>query len=43
MRILQFLHHLDIVEFDVEVLVYGLEGALDLDVVLEFDGDFVVY
>ncbi|CAG8953797.1 hypothetical protein HYFRA_00006689 [Hymenoscyphus fraxineus] len=43
MGILQFLHYLYVVEFDVEVLVDGLQHALDLDVVLELDGDFMVY
>jgi hypothetical protein len=31
-----------VVEFDVEVLVYALERAADLDFVFEFDGDFVL-
>ncbi len=42
MRILQLLHHLYIIEFDVEELIDGLECAADGDVVLELDGDFVV-
>ncbi len=42
MRVLDLLEHLDVVEFDVEVLVDALEDAADLDVVLELDGDLVV-
>lgn len=42
MRVLDLLHNADVLELDVEVLVYALEGAADLDVVLELDGDLVV-
>ena len=41
-RILEVLNHRDVVQLDVEVLVDRFEGAADLDIVLELDGDFVV-
>jgi len=41
-RVLVFVEDLDVVELDVEVLVDGLEGAADGDVVLEFEGDGLV-
>lgn len=34
MRVLEFIHHRDIVELDVEVLIHALEGASDRYVVL---------
>jgi len=42
MGILKLLNDLYVVEFDVEVLVDALEGASDLDVVLELDCYLVV-
>lgn len=42
MRILELIHHLDVVELDVEVLVDTLEDAADADVVFELDGHLVV-
>lgn len=42
MGILELLDYLDIVQLDVEILVHALEGALELDVVLQLDGDLVV-
>ena len=39
MRILDLVEDDDVVEFDVEVLIDGFEGAADGDVVFEFDGD----
>ena len=42
MRILELLHNADIVQFDVQVLVYTLQSAADLNVVLELHGDFMV-
>jgi len=42
MRIPQLLNNTNVVEFDVEELVDGLEGAADGDVVFELDGDGVV-
>lgn len=42
MRVLDLLDDGDVLELDVEVLVHALEGAADLDVVLELDGDLVV-
>lgn len=41
-RVLDLLLDRDVVELDVEVLVDRLEGARDLDVVLELDGDGLV-
>lgn len=38
MWVFQFIDDLDIIEFDVEVLVDGFQGAPDEDVVFEFDG-----
>ena len=38
-RVLRFVEHGDVVEFDVEVLVAGLEGAADEEVVFELDGE----
>jgi hypothetical protein len=42
MRIFQLLHHLYIIEFNIEVLVDRFQGSANLDIVLELDGDFVV-
>ncbi len=42
MRVLELLDDGDVVELDVEELVHALEGAAELDVVLELDCDFVV-
>ena len=42
MRILQFLHDLHILQFDVEELIDGLEGAAEGDVVFELDSYFGV-
>lgn len=39
MGILDLFDDGDVVELNVEVLVDALEGAADLDVVFEFDGD----
>jgi hypothetical protein len=41
-RIFVQVEHVDIVEFDVEVLVDRFECAADADVVFQFDGDDVV-
>lgn len=38
MRVLVEVEHVDVVELDVQVLVDGLEGAADADVVFELDG-----
>ena len=43
MRILDLLEHLNLVELDVEELIDGLEGAANGDIILQFDGDFMVY
>jgi hypothetical protein len=42
MRPPQLIYRLCIVQLDVQVLVYALECAADLDFVFEFDGDFVL-
>lgn len=42
MWVLDLLDDADVLQFDVEVLVYALECAADLDVVLELDCDLVV-
>lgn len=42
MGIFQLVDHGNVVKLDVEILVYALERAAQLDVVLEFDGDLVV-
>ena len=42
MGILQLLHHRDVIELDIEVLVDRFQGPTYLDVVLELDGDFMV-
>jgi len=43
MRVLQLLHDRDVVQLDVEVLVYALQRPSDRNIVLELDSDFVVY
>lgn len=40
--ILQLLHHLYIIEFDIEILVHRLQGPADLYIVLELDCYFVI-
>jgi hypothetical protein len=35
-------HRLSIIQLDIQILIYALECAADLDFVLEFDGDFVL-
>lgn len=42
MRPPHLIYRLSIIELDVEILVYAFEGPTDLDLVLEFDGDFVL-
>lgn len=42
MRVLDLFDHGNVIELDVQVLVDALEGAADLDVVLELDGDLMV-
>lgn len=42
MRPPPLIRRLGIIQLDIEVLVYALEGAADADFVLELDGDFVV-
>lgn len=39
MRIPVFVEDLDVVEFEIEILVDGLEGAADQDVVFQFERD----
>lgn len=42
MRVLVQIEDVDIVELDVEVLVDGLQGAADANVIFEFDRDGLV-
>ena len=42
MGVLQLFNNLNIIELDVEKLVYGFQYASDRDVILEFHCDFVV-
>ena len=42
MRILQLLHDLYIIELDIKELVNRFKNAFDRDIVLEFNGDFMV-
>lgn len=42
MRIIPLLNNSDIIEFDVQKLIDGLEGSANGEVVFEFDGYFVV-
>ncbi len=42
MRIPQLLHHLNVSQLDVKVLNDRFQGAAYLDVVLEFNSDFMV-
>lgn len=42
MRVLQLLHHTNIIQLDIQILINALQRAADLDVVLELDRDFVV-
>lgn len=41
-RVFEFFDNLNVVEFDVEVLIYVFEGFFELNIVFEFYGDFVV-
>lgn len=41
-RVLDIIEDPDIVELDVEILVDALEGAANLDIILELDGHLVV-
>lgn len=43
MRPSHLIYRLSIIQLDVEVLVYALEGSADLHFVLEFDRDFVLH
>lgn len=38
MRPPHLIRHADIIELDVQELIYAFEGALDAEVVFEFDG-----
>lgn len=42
MRVLQLLHDRNVIQLNVEVLVYALERSLELDVVFELHRDFMV-
>jgi hypothetical protein len=42
MGVFEILNHLYVIEFDIEVLVNGFQGAADLNIVLELHRDFMV-
>lgn len=42
MRVLQLLHDRNVIQLNVEVLVYALERSFELDVVFELHRDFMV-
>ena len=42
-RVVEFVQNLDVLKLDVEKLIHGFEGSFNCDVVLEFDGNFVVH
>jgi hypothetical protein len=42
-RVVEFVQDLDVLKLDVEKLIDGFEGSFNCDVVLKFDGDFVVH
>lgn len=42
MRVFDLIHHLNVIELDVQELVDRLEGAADRDVILELHGDLVI-
>jgi len=42
MRVFQLIHNRDVVQLDIQILIHALQCPTDRDVVLEFDGDFVV-
>jgi hypothetical protein len=42
MRVFYFIHDGNVVKLDVQVLVHGFEGATDENIVLQFNGDFVL-
>ena len=42
MRVLVEIENVDIVELDVEILIDGLQGPADPDVIFEFDRDGLV-
>lgn len=42
MGVFQLLYHRNVIELDVEVLIYALERAFELDVVFELNRDFMV-
>ena len=42
MWILELVHHRDIVQLDIQVLIHALQRSADGDVIFQFDGDFVV-
>jgi len=42
MRPPHLIHRLGVIQLDVQILVHALERPADLDLVLEFDGDFVL-
>jgi hypothetical protein len=43
MRVLDFLDYIDVVKFDIEVLVHRLESSPYLDIILQLNGHLVVH
>ena len=43
MRVLQLLDNLNVIEFDVEVLVHGLEYAADRDIILQLHCHLLIH
>lgn len=42
MRVFHLLHHTDIIQLDIQVLIHALQRPADGDVVFQLHGDFVV-
>jgi hypothetical protein len=42
MWIFKLIEHLDVLQLNIEILVYTFERPADRNIVLELDGDFVV-
>lgn len=42
MWVLQLIHHSDIIQLDIQVLIHALQCAPNRDIILKLDGDFVV-
>ena len=42
MGILELINHLNVIEFDVEILIHALQDALELNVIFQLNGDLVI-